>query len=178
VLAVGGIEPRKGTLDLVTAVAAVRRQLPDVGLVVAGGATIFDYRRYAEEVHARAAALAVPLTMLGPIGHAALPALVASASVFGFPSTKEGFGLAAMEALAAGVPVVVRDLPVFREVFGSAVAFAAGPETMADELVSSIVAPDPVRRSAGRAVVGRHQWDDAAEAHLRLYRSMRPVVAG
>ena len=44
---------------------------------------------------------------------------VAGAAVFAFPSTKEGFGLAAMEALAAGVPVVVRDLPVLREVFGA-----------------------------------------------------------
>ena len=54
---------------------------------------------------------------------------MAAADVFAFPSTKEGFGLAAMEALAAGVPVVVRDLPVLREVFGDAVRYAsdAGP---------------------------------------------------
>ena len=35
--------------------------------------------------------------------------------VFAFPSVTEGFGLAAMEALAAGGPVVTRDLPVLRD---------------------------------------------------------------
>lgn len=36
----------------------------------------------------------------------------------------EGFGLAGMEALAAGVPVVARDLPGLREVYGDTVVFA------------------------------------------------------
>lgn len=55
---------------------------------------------------ARAAALGVEPLVLGPVPRDTLPALVATAGVFAFPSTKEGFGLAAMEALAAGVPLV------------------------------------------------------------------------
>lgn len=65
----------------------------------------------------RAGALGVAPVVLGPVPHADLPALVAAADVLAFPSTKEGFGLAAMEPLAAGVPVVTRELPVLREVF-------------------------------------------------------------
>ena len=42
--------------------------------------------------------------VLGPVPDPDLPSLVAAASAFAFPSVKEGFGLAAMEALAAGVP--------------------------------------------------------------------------
>ncbi|WP_343943816.1 MSMEG_0565 family glycosyltransferase, partial [Pseudonocardia zijingensis] len=116
VLAVGGIEPRKGTLDLVEAMALVQAARPDLALVVAGGETLFDHRHYRARVEARALELGVVPTVLGPVPHADLPALVAAADVFAFPSTKEGFGLAAMEALAAGVPLVVRDLPVLREV--------------------------------------------------------------
>ena len=49
----------------------------------------------------------------------ALPALVAEASVFAFPSTKEGFGLAAMEALAAGTPVDSSIRQTIAEIVGS-----------------------------------------------------------
>ena len=69
--------------------------------------------------------------------------LVAGAAAFAFPSTKEGFGLAAMEALAAGVPLVTRDLPVLREVFGRAARFASDPAGLADALAAAI-RPHPV----------------------------------
>jgi glycosyltransferase-like protein len=168
VLAVGGIEPRKGTLDLVEAMATVR----GLRLVVAGGDTLFDYRAYRAEVMERADRLGVAPVVLGPVPHEELPALVAAAAVFAFPSVKEGFGLAAMEALAAGVPVVVRDTAVFREVFGDAVAYAASPPQLARELTAAVANPDARRRAAGQRLAVRHTWQAAADAHLALYRSV------
>jgi len=144
-----------------------------VGFTNAGGDTLFDYRGYRDQVLARAAELAVDPVLLGPVEHDELPALMAAASVFAFPSTKEGFGLAAMEALAAGVPVVLRDLPVLREVFGSSAHFAASPSALADALSAALASPDPARASAGVALARRHTWSAAAEAHLRLYREWR-----
>jgi glycosyltransferase-like protein len=174
VLAVGGIEPRKGTLDLVEAMALVQAARPDLALVVAGGETLFDHRHYRARVEARALELGVVPTVLGPVPHADLPALVAAADVFAFPSTKEGFGLAAMEALAAGVPLVVRDLPVLREVFGGAAAFADDPPGLAAQLCRAAAGTDPARRAAGTALAARHSWDDAAAAHLDVYRRLTP----
>ncbi|GHE07132.1 MSMEG_0565 family glycosyltransferase [Klenkia taihuensis] len=174
VLAVGGIEPRKGTLDLVEAMAVVQRRRPDLELVVAGGETLFDYRDYRARVDARAAELAVHPVVLGPVDHEQLPTLVAGAEVFAFPSTKEGFGLAAMEALAAGVPVVTRDLPVLREVFGPAAAFASGPAGFAAALLAGSAGEDQQRVAAGRALAAAHDWDRAAAAHLDLYRTSVP----
>jgi glycosyltransferase-like protein len=172
VLAVGGIEPRKGTLDLVEAYALLRPQHPDLALVVAGGETLFDYRDYRAAVDTRAAELGVQLTVLGPVDHDELPALVAAAQAFAFPSTKEGFGLAAMEALAAGVPLVTRDLPVLREVFGSAALFASTQLGFARQLARVLDGDaTTVRRSElGRRIAGQHSWDTAAAAHLELYR--------
>jgi glycosyltransferase-like protein len=174
VLAVGGIEPRKGTLDLVEAIAR-----SDLQLVVAGGETLFDYHAYRAEVMARATELGVAPVVLGSVPHEELPALVAGAAVFAFPSVKEGFGLAAMEALAAGVPVVVRDTVVFREVFGDAVVYAASPPELAAQLRVVAEAPDRGRRAAGQALAARHTWAAAADAHLALYRSVlrAPVPA-
>jgi glycosyltransferase-like protein len=169
VLAVGGIEPRKGTLDLVEAFAEVSTRRPELSLVVAGGETLFDYRDYRAQVFARAAELGVEPVVLGPVEHAHLPTLVAAADVFAFPSTKEGFGLAAMEALAAGVPVVTRDLPVLREVFGGVASFATDPAGMAAALLADV---GEERRSAGRGLAQSHSWDAAAAAHLELYGTL------
>ncbi len=168
VLSVGGIEPRKGSIDLVEAVAVLDR--PDVALVVAGGETLFDYRDYRAAFDARCAELGVSPVLLGPVEHDALPSLVAGAAAFSFPSTKEGFGLAAMEALAAGVPLVCRDLPVLREVFADAATFGAGADGLAAALQAALTTPDPTRRTAGQALAARHTWAAAAEAHERLYR--------
>ncbi len=83
---------------------------------------------------------------------------MAAAEVFAFPSTVEGFGLAAMEALAAGVPLVTRDLPVLREVFGGAARFGADPDGLAAAL----------GRGAGRARPGadRGRAGAGGPAHL------------
>jgi glycosyltransferase-like protein len=173
VLTVGGIEPRKGSLDLLEAHALLRADHPDVELVIAGGETLFDYRAYRACWEARAAELSEEPIVLGQVPDDALPSLVAAADAFAFPSVKEGFGLAAMEALAAGVPLVVRDLPVLREVFDRAARFAANPPDLATELGAALMNDDPARREAGRELAARHTWDAAARSHLDFYRSLR-----
>lgn len=174
VLAVGGIEPRKGTIDLLEAFALLRERHPDVAaglrLVLAGGETLFDYRDYRAAFDRRAAELEVRPELLGVVAHDELPALVAEAAALGFVSTQEGFGLAPLEALAAGTPVVARDLPVLREVLGDAVAFAAEPVGMADALAAVITSPpDP---ADGRARAHGFSWDAAAAAHLGFYERL------
>lgn len=169
VLAVGGIEPRKGTLDLVEAMARLRRRFPATRLVIAGGETLFDYRDYRSTVLARAAELDVAPGILGPVAHEQLPALVAAAGAFALPSVQEGFGLAALEALAARVPVVVRDLPVLREVFDGAARFATGVAGLAAALGAALHGPDPARAECGTTLAFRHTWSAAARAHLTLY---------
>jgi glycosyltransferase-like protein len=177
VLAVGGIEPRKGTIHLPEAM----RRLADRGhrarLVIAGGETLFDYRGYRAAFDRACAEHGVEPLVLGPVAHDELPALVAMADVFAFPSTHEGFGLAALEALAAGVPTVMSDLPVLREVFDGAVRFAPRPLTpagLAGALAEALdTGPrDRSRREAGRALAHAHRWDTAARAHLALYERL------
>jgi glycosyltransferase-like protein len=173
VVAVGGIEPRKGSIDLLRAVALLQAELPDVRLVVAGGETLFDYRDYRAEFDRLAGELGVDPVLLGPVDDAELPGLVAGAAAMGFVSTKEGFGLAAMEALAAGVPLVTRELPVLREVFDGAALFAGDPPAMAAALRVAVERSDPERTARGRELAGRHSWATAAQAHLELYAALR-----
>jgi glycosyltransferase-like protein len=169
VLAVGGIEPRKGTRDLLEAFALARRTLPDLELVIAGGETLFDYRDYRAAFDARALELGVEAHVLGPVDHDVLPGLVAGCAALGFVSTKEGFGLVAMEALAAGVPVVARPLPVLREVLGDHVRYGEDPSSIAAALLEAIAhGPLP----GGAELAAQHTWRAAAEQHLDLYRSL------
>lgn len=172
VLTVGGIEPRKGSLDLLEAYAQLHEQNPDVSLVIAGGETLFDYRDYRQRWEVRAAQLGIEPVVLGPVDEDELPTLVASADAFAFPSTKEGFGLAAMEALAAGTPLVVRDLPVLHEVFGGTARFAATPHAFATELTHALTDDDPDRRAAGRVLAAAHTWQAAAERHIAFYGTL------
>ncbi|MFC6159252.1 MSMEG_0565 family glycosyltransferase [Kribbella jiaozuonensis] len=200
VLTVGGIEPRKGSLDLLEAYARMtaagasgrltsaepssssaaaasglaERTTVAAGdddrrlqLVIAGGETLFDYRSYRAAWDERAAQLGVAPVVLGPVDDVDLPALVAGAEVFAFPSVKEGFGLAPLEALAAGVPLVVSDLPVFRGIFGDAATYATGPAALAQALRDALT--DRSRADLGRKVAATYTWTAAAEAHLDLY---------
>jgi glycosyltransferase-like protein len=170
VLTVGGIEPRKGSLDLLTAFAALS---DDVRLVIAGGETLFDYRDYRAEWEARAVSLGVSPEVLGPVPDDELPSLVAAADVFAFPSTKEGFGMAAMEALAAGVPLVARDLPVLREVFDEAALLADSVPALTTALANALAEPNPARQATGRALARSYTWSAAADRHLRLYEQLQ-----
>jgi glycosyltransferase-like protein len=172
ILAVGGIEPRKGSIDLLDAFALLARARPDLRLVFAGGETLFDYREYRTRFDLRARELDLVPDILGTVDHAELPALVAGAAALPFFSTKEGFGLAAMEALAAGVPVVARDLPVLREVFGGSVAYAETPADLAAE-IDIALRPHPSRAARGQALAATFDWRRAALAHLEFYRKHR-----
>ena len=178
VLAVGGVEPRKGSLDLLEAWALLRRHRLDlrgVSLVLAGGETLFDHREYRAAFDARAAEVGRDLgaapVVLGPVDDDALPALVASADAVAFPSVKEGFGMAPLEALAAGVPVVARDLPVLREVLGEAALFAGGVPDLADALAAALDGRAPSARH-GRVVAAGYGWARAAAAHEAFYERL------
>jgi glycosyltransferase-like protein len=177
VLAVGGIEPRKGTLDLVEAMRLLAGRGRRATLVVAGGETLFEDRAYRKEVDAACARAGVTPVVLGPVPHDEFPALVATADAFAFPSTREGFGLAAMEALAAGTPTVVRDLPVLREAFGDTVRLGADAAGLADALADALDRPDGARRARGRALAESLTWDAAADAHLALYTRLTSTPA-
>lgn len=176
VLAVGGIEPRKGSIDLVRAFAGARDRAtsgegaldPGIRLVIGGGETLFDYRPYRAEFERECGRLGVEPVVLGTLDQEQMAPLVAAADRFAFLSTKEGFGLAAMEALAAGVPLIARELPVLREIFDGGARFGRTIEQMADALLAP---PDPTLTRGGIDLARHYSWDAAAAAHVDFYQA-------
>jgi glycosyltransferase-like protein len=180
VLTVGGIEPRKGSLTLLEGFAALRRLVPELDplLLIAGGTTLFDYRHERERFAARVNELGVAeqVRVLGALVPDAIESLFRAADAFAFPSVKEGFGLAALEALAADLPVVASDLDVFRGFLADGESALLTPAGDGDALAGALarIARDPRLRehlrAGGRPVVRRFTWDASAAAHERAYR--------
>jgi glycosyltransferase involved in cell wall biosynthesis len=187
ILAVGGIEPRKGSDTLMAAVAELRRSGRRAGsrpvLAVVGGHSFQDYREYRERVLASLPGLGLRLdddvVLLGTVPDAELPGWYAAADVLAFPSTKEGWGLAVLEAMSAGLPVVASDLPVFREylrpgqdalmvpVDDPAALAAALGEVLDDAALAGRL------REAGYQVCARYTWDRCAAEHQRIYADLK-----
>jgi glycosyltransferase-like protein len=181
VLTVGGIEPRKGSLTLLEAFARLRALAPDLDplLIVAGGATLFDYRDELARFEARAEELGVgaEVRRVGNLSDSELERLYRAADLFAFPSHKEGFGLAALEALASGLPVVASDLEVFRSFLvhdRTALLVPVGDsEKLAAALARLAREPETRERLLGsaRRVLAAHTWAASAAAHERAYRA-------
>ena len=106
------------------------------------------------------------------VSDAELSALYARASAFAFLSEYEGFGLTPLEAMAAGIPVVVLDTDVSREIYGPAAEYVAQPEPGLIAAALERLLADGEERSrlieAGAAQVGRYSWDECARRTLQV----------
>jgi len=181
VLTVGGIEARKNTRRLLQAMLHLRERLPRAQLVVAGGASLLDHSAETAGFRADAAAASLgigrgeAIVLTGPLPDADMPALYRIADVLAMPSLLEGFGLAALEALACGTPAVVSRIAPFSE------HFADGDVLWADPLDSASIA-DALQRAVahGRhreppAVCHRFGWVHSAQRHESVYRPLQLV---
>ncbi|MFR9806733.1 MSMEG_0565 family glycosyltransferase [Pseudonocardia sp. RS010] len=184
-LAVGGIEPRKGTVHAFRALARLRREGLDPVLAIVGGHSFQDFAPYRETALAELPELGLELgrdvVELGTLTDAELAGWYAAAAGHGalcYPSTAEGFGLVAIEAMALGVPVVAADLPVFREHLTDGVdallPAVGDEEALAAALRRMIEEPD-VRASLvreGARTAARFTWERSAEVHAQIYAEL------
>ncbi|WP_425838753.1 glycosyltransferase family 4 protein [Microbacterium sp. PA5] len=101
----------------------------------------------------------------GGVSDAEYAALLADEAVLVSASLDEGYGLPLAEALALGVPAVVTDMPIFREVAGGGALYAPGTDAAAfARAVRSLDDPDELSRvvAAGTAHIARFDWARSA----------------
>jgi glycosyltransferase involved in cell wall biosynthesis len=183
-LAVGGVEPRKGSVH---AFRALSRLQPDAMLAVVGGHSYQDYTAYRDAALGALPALGLTLgedvVLLGTVGDAELAGWYHAADALCFPSVKEGWGLAVLEAMSAGLPVVASDLPAFREYLvdgGNALLPPVGDETALATAMRRMVADADLRErlaAGGAATARRYTWEASAERHREVYAGLRATIS-
>lgn len=162
VLFVGTPEPRKNLRRLVDAMNALRARGRPESLVIAGGGGWGG-------INFGGAAV----TMLGRVSDDALRTLYRHAACLAIPSLHEGFGLPAIEAMAAGTPVVASDRGALREVTGGA-AVLVNPfdsDSIASGIVEAIESRERMSEP-GRARARCFTWARSAGLLADAYREL------
>lgn len=182
-LLVGGVEERKNSVRLLQAFARLRRSDPawaDGRLVVVGGASMLDHGA-AQRAWVRALAenrlsegIGQPVLRTGTVPDGSMPALMRRASVVAMPSLMEGFGLAALEGLACGTPVLVSRRAPFTEHFSGAPGVAwCDPEDITAIAAGLQTAARMPRLTTTPQVCLAHSWGRAAALHEAWYAERR-----
>ncbi len=168
----GRLSAEKKPQRSLTTLATLRASGLAVRLVMAGDGPL---RPRLERWAARAG---LPVTFAGFVpGRADLAALLASADVALAPGPAETFGLATLEALACGTPVVVSAESALPEVAGEAGASVPG-EDLAAGVRAVLARPERARRAAARARAEQFDWATAVRGFLAVHEDKVEVGRG
>jgi phosphatidyl-myo-inositol alpha-mannosyltransferase len=183
VLHVGRFDPRNGVDRVIRAWVEVRRQGTDARLVVVGDGPLRS--RYEAMVPA---ALRADAHFVGFVPAEERSSYYASGDVLLCPATGGTFGIIALEAMAAGCPVVAADTPGFRNVIrdgadGLLVDVGAGVDPASRNLaaaVNRLLGDEAARRrlsEGGRRRAAAFDWREIAARVLALYARLRGETA-
>jgi glycosyltransferase involved in cell wall biosynthesis len=170
---VAALRPKKGHLDLVAALPAIRDRWPAAVLLLVGDGPMRDELEDA----ARDLGLNDAVRLLGARDDVA--AVLSVSDVFVFPSHSEGFPLAPLEAMASGTPVVGYRIPALEAFVTDGETGVLTPVGDADKLAAGVLAllDDPPRAhriaAAGRSLaVERYTIDRSARTLERVYEDV------
>lgn len=172
---VGRLSIEKGLPDLLRATAFLLERKMDVRVVLAGDGP--ERRRL--EALARELQIEASVEFRGHVTHADVPQVLRELDIFVMPSRAEGFGVAALEASAAGLPVVASRVHGIPDVVrhGSTGVLVPPRDVAALAAAMEQLAADPAKRGdmgmAGRAFVERrYRWEDNCRQMEQLYAEM------
>jgi glycogen(starch) synthase len=172
---VGRLVIEKGLDQLLEAAPKILAAEEKVKFVIAGKGP------YAEHLHTKAKQLGIyhKCYFTGFIDDFTRNALFRAAQVAAFPSLYEPFGIVALEAMAAGTPVVVTETGGLGEVVqhgkNGLKALANNPDSLADNIIWMLSNPghaQAMSNQAYRDVETEYNWKKIAERTLRVYQEV------
>jgi glycosyltransferase involved in cell wall biosynthesis len=166
VLYVGSIFNRRHVPETIKAFARLARRVPDAHLAIIGDNRTFP-RTPLEPLVSASPSIALHAYVPDDV----LADLYRRARAFVFLSEYEGFGLTPLEALAAGVPIVVLDTAVAREIYGPAAIYVRAPDPrLIEPAIERALFDDAERQrvlQAAAGVLARYSWTACARAVLQ-----------
>ena len=168
ILFAGSLFNRRHIPELIDGFARLARTMPDARLDIVGDNRTIP--RIDIEALVAASGVGDRIALRSYLPEPELAALYARARAFVFLSEYEGFGLTPLEALSAGLPIVVLETPVAREVYGTAALYVERPDPALIESALRRVLTDAGERArileAGRDILARYSWRRCAERVL------------
>lgn len=167
VLFVGSLFNRRHIPDMIDAFADVARDVADARFVLIGDnrtSPRLDPRALAE-----AAGVADRVEWLDYADETVLHQMYDSARVFLFISDYEGFAITPLEAMAHGVPAVLLDNAVGREIYGGAARLVPAQRPMIAAALRELLTNDQAHASlvaAGRDRLAQYSWQNSANLVL------------
>jgi glycosyltransferase involved in cell wall biosynthesis len=179
IIYVGNVKPHKNLVRLLEAFEALRGEVPHDLLIVGQADGFITPDPVVKE---RAARMGGRVVLTGRVDQSKVRSLVRHADALVLPSLYEGFGLTALEAMAAGCPVVAARAAALPEVCGDAVQYC-DPLDVGDiaAAIRRVLSDEPLRRGLidrGRARARRYDWDRSASAYLDAMARLCDDVAG
>jgi len=177
VLFVGRLVPYKGVEYLLSAIETLRHDLPEIHLIIVGDGEL------KEKLIQQAVSLGIRenVTFTGHLPNSELPPFYASSDLTVLPSISrlEAFGIALLEAMACGKPVVASSIPGVIEVVEDGVTGYLTPPRDARALagaISKIIGnkrlAERMGREARRRIEENYTWRRVAHSYERLYSDL------
>lgn len=162
----GSLYPHKN----IKVVLQLLQQQPDVTLTIVGSRSVF---RTQVEEECREMAISDQVHFAGYLPDKQLRELYLHADALVQPSLSEGFGLTGLEALATGLPAIVSDIPIFREIYqDSAIYFnPRDPQSVYDALLEAVKQRDTIL-DRSQALLKRYCWRSMTNTMLATYQKI------
>jgi glycosyltransferase involved in cell wall biosynthesis len=169
-VSVAHLVARKRHADVLRAMALLRERRPDLRYLVIGDGP----ERDALARQARALGLAGRVELAGQLAHEEAMRRLRACSLFVLPSTEEAFGVAYVEAMAAGLPAIgARGEPGPQEIAaaggGMRLVPAGDPQALADEIDAVLRDPAPLGAQARATVERAFTWERCGSETLAAY---------
>lgn len=153
----GGLKPKKNSHGILAAWQKVASKCKNASLVVTGH----------NAPEAEAAARSLPRVFISPrLTDDELVATLGNASALVFPSLYEGFGMPALEAAAAGTPIIASSIPVFQELLENTPMYVDPNESneIAQAMISILndESGSLERAEIGKSIARKYTWEKVA----------------
>lgn len=168
ILSVASIDPRKNQSTLVKAFVQLKKE--DWKLYLVGA------KHQAFSSQNEAANSSTNILWTGYLDDHELISLYHKASIFVYPSLYEGFGIPPLEAMTAGCPIIVSDIPALRETCKEAALYfdPLSVTQLTNQLTMLIESEDLQLElvSLGLDRAKKYNWEKSAKEILKLIESL------